>query len=160
MSEVLLQTIEKCAVSTEGKTTQLRKGQTMVEIGQEHLKDFISRLVNEASVHHLSTITGLDLNENIEIIYHFSRDNVTIHVKTLVPKTQPTAISIVDMIPGAILYEMEIHDMLGVTFIGNPRMDKKLLLPDNWPADLPPPLLKTAKLPEMRKRLGLEASQR
>ena len=160
MSEALLQTIEKCAVSTEGKMTQLRKGQTMVEIGQEHLKDFISRLVNEASVRHLSTITGLDLNENIGIIYHFSLDNVTIHVKTLVPKTQQTAISIVDVVPGAILYEWEIHDMLGVTFIGNPRMDKKLLLPDNWPADLPPPLLKAAKLPEMRKRLGLEASQR
>jgi NADH-quinone oxidoreductase subunit C len=160
MSEAFLQGIEKYAAETKATITQLRKGHTMVEVDQSKLKTFISRLVTDASIRQLSTITGLDLGQNIGIIYHFSHDRDTLHVKALIPKTQPTAESIVDIIPGAILYEMEIHDMLGITFSGNPWMDKKLLLPDTWPADLPPPLLKTSKPAEIRRRLGLEVEKK
>jgi NADH:ubiquinone oxidoreductase subunit C len=160
MSEVFLQDVEKYAAEAKATITQLRKGHTMVEVNQNKLKAFISRLINERSIRHLTTITGLDLDQNIGIIYHFSHDRDTLHVKTLVPKTQPTAGSVVDIIPGAILYEMEIHDMFGITFSGNPWMDKKLLLPDTWPADLPPPLLKTSKPAEIRRRLGLEVEKK
>lgn len=160
MSEVLLQQIEKLAADAKTKTTQLHKGETMIEIDQGQVKNFIKRLVNEISIRHLTTVTGLDLGQNIGIIYHFWRDRDTIHLKTFVPKTKPTADSIVDIVPGAILYEMEIHDMLGVTFVGNPWMDRKLLLPDNWPADLPPPLLKNVKPADIRKRLGLEVEKK
>lgn len=160
MSEVLIQQIEKLAVDAKTKTTQLHKGETMIEIEQSQLKNFITRLVNQIKIRHLSTITGLDLGQNIGIIYHFWRDRDTIHLKTFVPKTKPTTVSIVDIIPGAILYEMEIHDMLGVMFVGNPWMDKKLLLPDNWPDDLPPPLLKNVKPADIRKRLGLEVEKK
>ena len=160
MSEVFLDHIEKYATEAKATITHPRKGQTMVEVNQNKLKAFISRLINEGNIRQLSTITGLDLGQNIGIIYHFSYDRDTLHVKILIPKTQPTAESIVDIIPGAILYEMEIHDMLGVTFSGNPWMDKKLLLPDTWPADLPPPLLKTSKPAEIRRRLGLEVEKK
>jgi NADH:ubiquinone oxidoreductase subunit C len=160
MNEVFLQDIEKCAAEANATITQLRKGHTMVEVDQSKLKTLISRLVNDARIRQLSTITGLDLGQNIGIIYHFSHDRDTLHVKTLIPKTQPSAVSIVDIVPGAILYEMEIHDMLGVTFSGNPWIDKKLLLPDNWPPDLPPPLLKTSKPAEIRRRLGLEVERK
>jgi membrane-bound hydrogenase subunit beta len=119
------------------------------------LKGFLNRLVNDLCTRHLMTITGLDLGQNLQIIYNFSHDRDTIHVKTNVPKTKPVAFSIIDIVPGAILYEMEVHDMLGVSFTGNPWMDRKLLLPDEWPADLPPPLLKTSKADEIRKRLDL-----
>ena len=160
MSEVFLDHVEKYATENKATITHPRKGQTMVEVNQNKLKGFISRLINEESLRQLSTITGLDLGQNIGIVYHFSHGRDTLHVKTLIPKTQPTAVSIVDIIPGAILYEMEIHDMLGVTFSGNPWMDKKLLLPDTWPADLPPPLLKTSKPAEIRRRLGLEVEKK
>jgi len=156
MSEVLEREVEKLAVHAKTKKVQLRKGETMVEVDQDRLEDFVSRLVNQLNVRHLTTITGLDIGQNIEIIYHFWLEKDTIHIKTIIPKTKPTAVSIVQIVPGAILYEMEIHDMFGVTFTGNPWMDRKLLLPDSWPADLPPPLLKTVKPTEIRKRLGLE----
>lgn len=156
MSEVLLQQIEQLAREAKTKSTQIRKGETVVEVDQSQLKNFIKRLVTETSARHLSTITGMDLGQNIGIIYHFWHERNTIHVKTFVPKTKPVALSIVDIVPGAILYEMEIHDMLGVMFSGNPWMDRKLLLPDTWPANLPPPLLKSSKPEEIRKRLGLE----
>lgn len=160
MSEVLLQQLKKLAENVNGKFTVLRKGEVAVEVDQGKIKGFISNLVNDLRVSHLSTMTGLDLGQNIGIIYHFSRDKDMIDVKTFVPKTQPTAVSIVDIIPGAILYEMEIHDMFGANFEGNPWMDRKLLLPDSWPADLPPPLLKSSKPTEIRKRLHLEVESK
>ncbi|MGA8905136.1 MAG: NADH-quinone oxidoreductase subunit C [Candidatus Bathyarchaeia archaeon] len=156
MSEVLFQQLRNYAADANGKFTVLREGEVTVEIDQKNVKGFISRLVNDLRVRHLSTMTGLDLGQNIGIIYHFSRDKEMIDVKTFVPKTQPTAASIVDIVPGAILYEMEIHEMFGANFEGNPWMDRKLLLPDTWPADLPPPLLKNSKPNEIRKRLHLE----
>jgi NADH:ubiquinone oxidoreductase subunit C len=160
MSEVLVREVEKLTTQTKSKSVQLRKGETMIEVEPDRLKDFVSRLVNQLNVRHLTTITGLDTGQNIGIIYHFWIERDTIHIRTLVSKTKPTAVSIVDIVPGAILFEMEIHDMFGVTFTGNPWMDRKLLLPDSWPADLPPPLLKTVKSTEIRKRLGLEVERK
>jgi len=141
------------------KLTTLRKNESIVEVGQDNLKTFVSHLVNDLHVHHLMTITGLDLGQNLGITYHFSMERDTIHVRTLVPKTKPVAVSIVDIVPGSILYEMEVHDMFGIEFVGNPWKDQKLLLPDDWPNDLPPPLLKSSKADQIRKRLGLEVAK-
>ena len=141
------------------KLTTLRKNESIVEVGQDNLKTFVSHLVNDLHVHHLMTITGLDLGQNLGITYHFSMERDTIHVRTLVPKTKPVAVSIVDIVPGSILYEMELHDMFGIEFVGNPWKDQKLLLPDDWPNDLPPPLLKSSKADQIRKRLGLEVAK-
>jgi NADH:ubiquinone oxidoreductase subunit C len=156
VSEVLLQQVERYASESKAKVTQLRKGETLVEVDQKNLKSFISRIVNDMSIRHLMTITGLDMGQNIGVIYHFTHERDNLHVRTLVPKTDTTAYSIVGIVPGAILYEMEIHDMLGVKFEGNPWMDRKLLLPESWPDDLPPPLLKSSKPEEIRRRLHLE----
>jgi len=160
MSENLFEQLQTYAAQSNGKASVARKREAFIEIDQDHIKDFISHLINDLRIFHLATMTGLDLGENIGIIYHFSQDRNTIYVKSTVPKAQSTAVSIVDIIPGAILYEMEIHDLFGVTFTGNPWINQKLLLPDNWPADLPPPLLKTSKPVEIRKRLQLEAERK
>jgi NADH:ubiquinone oxidoreductase subunit C len=160
VSEVFIQRIEQFAADAKAKTSQPRKGEIFIQVDQAEVKEFVSRLVNEARVLHLSAMTGLDLDQNLGIIYHFTYGPGWVHVKTSVPKTAPTIKSIVDVIPGAILYEMEIHDLFGVTFEGNPWIDRKLLLPDNWPADLPPPLLKTSNPADIRKRLQLEATHK
>ena len=160
MSEELLEQLQTYASQSNSKLSIPRKDETIIEVNQDHIKEFISHVVNGLKIVHLATITGLDLGENIGIIYHFSRDKNTIYVRSTVPKTQSTAVSIVDIIPGAILYEMEIHDLFGVTFAGNPWINQKLLLPDNWPDDLPPPLLKTTKPAEIRKRLHLEVERK
>jgi NADH-quinone oxidoreductase subunit C len=141
------------------KLTTLRKNESIVEVPQDKLKAFVTYLVNDLHVRHLMTITGLDLGANLGITYHFSMERDTIHVRTLVPKTKPVALSILDIVRGSILYEMEVHDMFGIDFVGNPWTDRKLLLPDEWPNDLPPPLLKSSKPDQIRKRLGLEVAK-
>jgi len=159
MSELFPQQVGKYAEEAGSKLVPMRKNESAVEVTQDKLKEFLGHLVNDLHTPHLMTITGLDSGQNLQIIYHFSHEQDTIHVKTNVPKAKPVALSITDIVPGAILYEMEIHDMLGVEFIGNPLKDRKLLLPDEWPADLPPPLLKTSKADEIRRRLNLEVAK-
>jgi NADH:ubiquinone oxidoreductase subunit C len=158
MSEVLTQ-LEKYAEEAGTKIASVRKNENSVEVPLDGLKAFLAHLVNDLHVRHLMTITGLDLGQNLGIIYHFSAGRDTIHVRTSVPKAKPVAASIVDIVPGAVLYEMEVHDMFGIEFIGNPWKDQKLLLPEDWPADLPPPLLKATKTDLIRRRLGLEAAK-
>ena len=113
-------------------------------------------MVETLEVRHLSTITGQDLPDGIGLDYEFSLSNRIIAIRTIVAKTNLTAETCTEIIPGAILYEMEIHDMFGVRFSGNPWMDRKLLLPDNYPSDMPPPLLKTTSSDKIRKAVGVD----
>jgi len=158
MSEIINQ-LGKYAEEAGATVNSLRKEESLVEVSQDHLKAFLTHLVNDLQVTHLMTITGLDLGQNLGITYNFSKEREIINVRTIVPKTTPKALSIVDIVPGAILYEMELQDMFGLEFIGNPWKNQKLLLPDEWPADLPPPLLKISKADQIRRRLGLEAAK-
>ena len=105
---------------------------------------------------HLSTMTGFDWGETIEILYHFWQGKRFVDVRTSVPKSAPRMKSVSGEIAAATLYEAEIQDILGVSFDGNPFQGKRLLLPDNYPAEAPPPLTKEANPEKISKMLELE----
>lgn len=107
-------------------------------------------------LYHLTTITGLDLGEEIGLLYQFWQGRRFVVVRTSVPKTNPKMQSISESLASATLYEAEIQDLLGVSFEGNPYSGKKLLLPDNYPAAAPPPLRKEADPEKIRKMMELE----
>jgi len=86
---------------------------------------------------HLSTITAVDVGSGIELLYHFACKDALVSLRTQVPKDNPVISTIVDVIPGAALYEREIHDLFGVHFEGNPDLSR-LLLPDRWPENVYP----------------------
>jgi len=54
-----------------------------------------------------------------------------------VAKDKPILPTITDLIPGATLYEREVHDLLGITFKGHPDLSP-LILPEGWPPDVYP----------------------
>lgn len=81
---------------------------------------------------HLSTITARDTTANIEINYHFAKPGVVVTVKTLTDRQAPTVRTITEVFPGAVLYEREIHDILGIKVEGHPD-PRRLVLPDDWP---------------------------
>ncbi len=89
-------------------------------------------------------------------MYHFWRGKVFITVKTDVPKSRPHIPTISSVLPSSLLYEAEVKDLLGVTFDGNPLMGTRLLLPDIYPEDAPPPLTKEADPEKIRKMMELE----
>ncbi len=97
----------------------------------ESHKKAISALMKHDENVMLSTITGVDLGNDIELNYHMACEGA-VTLKNRVPREKPFTKTITDIIPGANLYEREVFDLLGVVFEGHPDL-KRLMLPDSWP---------------------------
>lgn len=105
------------------------------EVEADKLLDAISRLMNVFGEIHLSTITATSLQDAVELSYILwvYREKKLLVVKVRVLKKEPRVASLVSLIPGALLYEGEAHDLVGVMFEGNPLMDGHVLLSDDIP---------------------------
>ncbi len=110
-----------------------------VRVKKDFLKECIIQAAKEMNITHISTITGIDLGaEGIEILYHFAfNDSIAITIGSTVPKDNLSVQTISDFIPGAVLYEQEVHEMLGVNFEGHPNLGV-LFLPEGWPTGVFP----------------------
>ena len=113
-----------------------RKSRIFITIPRTELTKTASILANELNVQHISTITGRDMGAEFDILYHFFLNGVVITIRTTCPKTDPTIDSIVGIFPGAILYERELNDILGIVPTGHPDL-RRLVLPDDWVGGYP-----------------------
>jgi Ni,Fe-hydrogenase III large subunit/NADH:ubiquinone oxidoreductase subunit C len=95
-------------------------------------RDAILTLLQSLAFTMISTITGIDLGDEVELNYHFWCGKAEVTIRTRVPKPRPEIETITDIIPGAALYEREVFDLLGVKFLGHPDL-KRLILPESWP---------------------------
>ena len=129
---------------------------TILEVPPEKVTAACQGVAALPGMYHLSTITGLDIGDVISLRYHFWQGKRFLVVKTDVPKSAPTIRSVSDSIPAATLYEAEVQDLLGVKFEGSPYLGKRLLLPDDYPEEAPPPLRKEADPGKIRRMMELE----
>jgi NADH-quinone oxidoreductase subunit C len=104
-----------------------------IRVDPAHLLEAINALKEDLGFSYVSTISGVDLGESFELLYHFANEYTQLNVRTSIPKSHAHVESICPVIPGAILYEREIQDMFGlvVDHIPDPR---PLIVPDDWPA--------------------------
>lgn len=114
-------------------------------VKREELHDVVEALVKRFDIQHLSTITGVDTGEEIELLYHFWDHDVCFTVKITLPHHQPRIKTLTDIVPGALFYEREVHDLLGVEFEEHPDLSP-LVLPEGWEDGHP--LLKDWSPPE------------
>jgi len=85
----------------------------------------------------VSAITGLDLGANLGVFYHVRTSNAFLTIEAEVPKDKPKIQTVSDIAPSASLHELEVSDLFGVTFEGNPRSGH-LVLPETWPEGIFP----------------------
>ena len=97
----------------------------------------VMKYVAQRGYRHVSTITGLDLGQSLGVVYHLVEGSIVLSLKTSVPRDEPKLSTITHIIPGAELYEREIHDLFGIVFEGHPDLSP-LVLPEKWPAGLHP----------------------
>lgn len=107
-----------------------------IHVSREGFKEVVRFLANEGFTH-LSAITALNAGDGLEILYHFSGNNIILTLRVTLPPNDYSVPTITDVIPGAILHEREAHDLFGIKFEGNPDL-KPLILPEDWPADIHP----------------------
>jgi NADH-quinone oxidoreductase subunit C len=127
-------------VALPGKILETKipaKRRLFVTVPAEAYKEVVEHLNKKLGITHISTITGLDAGDNLEVLSHFFGHGIEITLKAAVPKSRPEIDSIVDIIPGAVLYEREVHDLLGITFKGHPNL-ARLILPEDWPEGVYP----------------------
>ncbi len=96
------------------------------------LRDSVAK-VKSLGCRRLSAISAVDMGDTIDVIYHAcAPKGVLVSIRAAVPKADARIPTVVDLMPAAALYEREIHDLFGVTFLGNPDM-RRLMLHEGWP---------------------------
>lgn len=108
------------------------KKRVYVTVAQEDAKEVVRYLFSDLEAR-MSIASGIDTRPGIEILYHLAMDkhNMIITVKALVRKPELEMPTFTDFMPAANWIEREIHELLGVDFIGHPNLET-LLLPDDW----------------------------
>ena len=104
-----------------------------VTIKKEILPKITRYLFNDAKVRFV-TASGVDTREAVEILYHFSIDEIglIISLRVVLDKSNLEVESLTSIMKCAEWIEREIHELLGVNFKGHPNL-KHLLLKDDWP---------------------------
>jgi formate hydrogenlyase subunit 5 len=100
-------------------------------------RDALKILLDGDETAGISAITGVDLGETIEILYHIRTRGTIVTIRTQVQKKDARIKSITDLFPGANFHEMEVADLFGVTFDGHPNPGR-LVLSEDWPKNVFP----------------------
>jgi membrane-bound hydrogenase subunit beta len=117
----------------ESKTIDERRVTAVADLAR--YRDALLALKNR-DVRHVSAITGVDLGDNIGVIYHLHCGEALLNLKVMVPKKDPRLRTVTDIFPGAAFYEREEMEMLGITFEGHPD-PSRIFLPDDWKEGYP-----------------------
>ncbi len=134
--------------------TTMRRHELVFTVAPDQIVEF-TEFVVQYGWWHLSTITGVDEGEEIAILYHLcGEEPPAATIRTAVPKAAARLQSITSVIPGATMYEREVHDLFGVQFEGHPRLDR-LVLPDDWPEGVYP-----LRIEEIEKRAAKDKEEK
>jgi NADH-quinone oxidoreductase subunit C len=99
----------------------------------------VSRHVFKELKARFNIASGVDAREHMEILYHFSFDekDLIVSFRVRLDKSHLEIQSLAPLFEGANWIEREIHEILGINFIGHPDL-RRLLLPDEWPEGVYP----------------------
>ena len=113
--------------------TDKSKNRIYFTINKKILPQIAKYLFNEEKAR-FSTASGVDTRKAIEILYHFSVDDIGLFIslRVILEKPNLEIDSLLPLFKCAEWIEMEMHEMLGVNFKGHEKM-KHLLLKDDWP---------------------------
>lgn len=117
----------------EGKCEIIRQRRITLEVDRSRLIELLNFSCSELKFNILCTITGLDVGDDLQFIYHIAnKEGIVINVKTNAPKTDPVISTVLGIYNGATFYERELEDLLGAKVEGLPE-GRHYPLPDNWP---------------------------
>jgi len=123
------------------KTVVLKR--VWAKINKSQFKEAVAFLCELYPMPHFSVASGYDMGESIELIYHFAigfggkLEEFIFSLKVVLPKNDLVLESITDLIPGALISERELQEMLGVKIKGIPD-SRRLFLPKEIPKGVYP----------------------
>ena len=112
-----------------------RERRIWAQAPREKFLDVLTCLRDELDFTSLCTVTGLDMGEEFQLIYHVAReDGIVASLKENAPKSDPVFETASDLFKGGVIYELEARNLLGLHIPGIPP-SIRYPLPDNWPED-------------------------
>ncbi len=113
--------------------TDKSKKRIYFTIKKEILPKIAGYLFNERKARFVIA-SGVDTRGAIEILYHFSVDEIglIVSLRVILDKSNLEIDSLTPVVPCTNWIEREIHELLGIKFRGHPNL-KHLLLKDDWP---------------------------
>ena len=115
------------------KIITVRQRRIFVDVTLNNYKSVMKYMKNSMSFGMLCAITGLDIDDTFQVIYHLSNnEGVIVSLKLNIDKKTPTIDTITDIYEGTALYERELIDLFGINVTGIPH-GNRYPLPDGWP---------------------------
>jgi membrane-bound hydrogenase subunit beta len=116
----------------------IRDRRMTLQVPSDQILPVLEHLKKNVGFDHLCTITGLDLVEQFQVIYHISNaDGILLNIKLNVAKDKPVIKTCLGIFAGALFYERDLKDLLGIEVDGIPA-GRRYPLPDDWPLDQHP----------------------
>lgn len=109
-----------------------QKRRLYLKINKEKIRE-IAYLLHKEKGLRLSTMTGIDTRDGIEILYHFSEDSSGIYytIRIITERDESKVATISDIMKASEWIEREIWEMFGVEFIGHKNL-RPLLTAEDW----------------------------
>lgn len=114
------------------------KKRIWLKVNRESFREIVGELCVIQKYPHFAVTAGYDLGETVELCYIFSLDygmpmsEYSFVVKVALQKDSLEIPTITDLIPGALISEREIQEMLGVKVKGIPD-PRRLFLDESFP---------------------------
>ena len=101
-------------------------------IDRKDLVEVCFYLKEELGFEHLSCITAVDWKDHFESVVHLYnyRIGTTAQIHAVIPYDDPKVDSLTKLWNAASYHEREAWDLMGVTYVGNPKMERILLPKD------------------------------
>jgi NADH/F420H2 dehydrogenase subunit C len=89
--------------------------------------------LHRSGFEHCSLISAIDWKDRFEIVYHITsyQHVLLVEMRTTLPHERPDVDSVSSIWGGANWHEREAWDLMGINFVGHPKL-KRLLLPKDF----------------------------
>jgi NADH/F420H2 dehydrogenase subunit C len=112
---------------------RLNDGIVSIDIAPEHVVDIGRFLRNTLGFEMLTSVSGVDMIEHLEAVYHFRSisHNWLLQMRVKTPVNDAQISSLVSLYPSANWLERETYDLFGIRFAGHPDL-RRILLDDEF----------------------------
>ncbi len=111
----------------------MRGGIVAVDLPPAALLECARALHDEIGFEMLTSVSGVDMMDHLESIYHFRslQHNWLLQVRVSLPNDAPDVVSLVSVYQSANWLERETYDLFGINFLGHPDL-RRILLDDDF----------------------------
>ncbi len=129
----VLQTLQSHLPEIKLEQQKSELGDSWILVPAEDVFRVLSCLKKDLGFNYLACLLGIDYENSFGVVYQLRslNERVSIAVKALLPKENPSIATASALYPVAEWFERETFDMLGIQFKDHPDL-RRILLPDDW----------------------------